>query len=142
MKAAGVYMDDVVVAGIDATPDGLAAMEAGDLDVTVFQNATRQGEVALERRRPPWPAGQAVEPQLWIPFEPVTRENLTDYLQVAACGRGGRPAPAGTRARRVRHGTSMRPTMKIALDPFMHRHLSLEALPSKVAELGYEWVEL
>ena len=27
-------------------------------------------------------------------------------------------------------------------DPFMHRHLSLEALPSKVAELGYEWIEL
>ena len=33
-------------------------------------------------------------------------------------------------------------TMKIALDPFMHRHLSLEELPSKVAELGYEWIEL
>ena len=32
--------------------------------------------------------------------------------------------------------------MKIAIDPFMHRHLSLEALPSKVAELGYEWIEL
>ena len=32
--------------------------------------------------------------------------------------------------------------MKIALDPFMHRHLSLEELPSKVAELGYEWIEL
>ena len=32
--------------------------------------------------------------------------------------------------------------MKIALDPFMHRHLSLERLPSKVAELGYEWIEL
>src|SRR5215470_16385622 len=32
--------------------------------------------------------------------------------------------------------------MKIALDPFMHRHLSLEALPHKVAELGYEWIEL
>ena len=32
--------------------------------------------------------------------------------------------------------------MKIAIDPFMHRHLSLEELPSKVAELGYEWIEL
>ena len=32
--------------------------------------------------------------------------------------------------------------MKIALAPFMHRHLSLEVLPSKVAELGYEWIEL
>ena len=32
--------------------------------------------------------------------------------------------------------------MKIAIDPFMHRHLSLEELPSKVAELGYEWIEM
>ena len=32
--------------------------------------------------------------------------------------------------------------MRIALDPYMHRHLSLEELPSKVAELGYEWIEL
>ena len=32
--------------------------------------------------------------------------------------------------------------MKIALDPYMHRHLSLEELPRKAAELGYEWIEL
>jgi myo-inositol catabolism protein IolH len=32
--------------------------------------------------------------------------------------------------------------MKIALDPFMHRHLSLEALPAKVKALGYDWIEL
>ena len=32
--------------------------------------------------------------------------------------------------------------MRIALDPFMHRHLSLEELPRKVRELGYDWIEL
>ena len=32
--------------------------------------------------------------------------------------------------------------MRIALDPYMHRHLSLEELPRKAAELGYEWIEL
>jgi len=32
--------------------------------------------------------------------------------------------------------------MRIALDPYMHRHLSLEDLPRKAAELGYEWIEL
>ncbi len=32
--------------------------------------------------------------------------------------------------------------MKIALDPFMHRHLSLDELPFKVKELGYDWIEL
>ena len=32
--------------------------------------------------------------------------------------------------------------MRIALDPFMHRHLNLEELPRKVRELGYEGIEL
>ena len=32
--------------------------------------------------------------------------------------------------------------MRIALDPYMHRRLSLEELPRKAAELGYEWIEL
>ena len=37
-----------VVAGIDATPDGLAAMKAGELKVTVFQNAPGQGRGAVD----------------------------------------------------------------------------------------------
>ena len=32
--------------------------------------------------------------------------------------------------------------MKIAIDPHMHRHLSLEVLPAKVKELGFDWMEL
>jgi myo-inositol catabolism protein IolH len=32
--------------------------------------------------------------------------------------------------------------MKIALDPYMHRHLSLEQLPRLAADLGYEYLEL
>ena len=32
--------------------------------------------------------------------------------------------------------------MKIALDPYMHRHLSLEELPRLAAEMGYEYLEL
>lgn len=32
--------------------------------------------------------------------------------------------------------------MKIALDPFMHRHLPLEELAPKARELGYDWIEL
>jgi hypothetical protein len=31
---------------------------------------------------------------------------------------------------------------KIALAPYVHRHLSLGELPLKVAELGYEYIEL
>ena len=68
-----------IVAGIDATPDGLAAMKAGDLKVTVFQNAPAQGtgavDTALKLVR-----GESVASFVWVPFELVTPENLSNYL--------------------------------------------------------------
>jgi inositol transport system substrate-binding protein len=68
-----------VVAGIDATPDGLAAMKAGELKVTVFQNAPAQGagavDTALKLAR-----GESVPSMVWVPFELVTPANLPDYL--------------------------------------------------------------
>ena len=79
MKAAGIDMATVQVGGVDATQDALAAMQAGDLDVTVFQNAGAQGSgslaaaVALSK-------GEAVEQSVWIPFELVTPANVADYL--------------------------------------------------------------
>jgi ribose transport system substrate-binding protein len=78
LKNAGVPMDDVVIAGIDATVDGLAAMEAGELDVTVFQNATKQGEVAVQSAVA-MANGEPVERNIWIPFELVTPGNMTAY---------------------------------------------------------------
>jgi ABC-type sugar transport system substrate-binding protein len=80
MKAAGADMESVVVAGIDATPDGLAAMKSGDLDVTVFQNAIAQGAaatdaaVALARK-------EKTERNIWVPFELVTPQNMQDYAK-------------------------------------------------------------
>ena len=38
LKAAKKWTPDFMVAGVDATPDALASMKAGDLKVTVFQN--------------------------------------------------------------------------------------------------------
>ncbi|WP_347266602.1 sugar ABC transporter substrate-binding protein [Paracoccus sp. (in: a-proteobacteria)] len=78
LKAAGVPMDKVVVAGIDATPDGLAAMKAGELDVTVFQDATKQGEVAVETALA-MARGDKPERNIWVPFQPVTAENLASF---------------------------------------------------------------
>ncbi|WP_339115148.1 sugar ABC transporter substrate-binding protein [Thioclava sp. GXIMD2076] len=78
LRAAGADMDRIVVAGIDATPDGLAAMRAGDLDVTVFQNATKQGQVTLQTALD-MAAGQSVEGNIWVPFEPVTPDTLDQY---------------------------------------------------------------
>lgn len=79
LKAAGKDMKDYVVAGVDATQDALAAMAAGDLDATVFQNAAGQGkgsvDAALKIVR-----GEQVEKKVYIPFELVTPENLKDYV--------------------------------------------------------------
>lgn len=78
MKSAGMSMDDVIVGGVDATQDALAAMEAGDLDVTVFQNAAGQGQgavdAALQLAR-----GEEVENKVYVPFELVTPANLAEY---------------------------------------------------------------
>ncbi|WP_411037553.1 sugar ABC transporter substrate-binding protein [Shinella sp. BYT-45] len=78
LKAAGRAMDSVVVAGIDATQDALAAMAAGDLDVTVFQDAAGQGkgsvDAALKLAK-----GEKVETKVYIPFQLVTPANIADF---------------------------------------------------------------
>ena len=79
MKAAGIDMKSVQVGGIDATQDALAAMQAGDLDVTVFQNASAQGSGALEAAVK-LSKGEAVDQKVWVPFELVTPENIGNYL--------------------------------------------------------------
>ena len=79
MKAAGVDMATMIVGGIDASQDALAAMQAGDLDVTVFQNAAGQGAGALDAALK-LIAGEAVEQKVYVPFELVTPANVADYL--------------------------------------------------------------
>jgi inositol transport system substrate-binding protein len=78
MKAAGIDMASVQVGGVDATQDALAAMQAGDLDVTVFQNAAAQGSGALDAATK-LAAGEAVDQTVWVAFELVTPANLADY---------------------------------------------------------------
>lgn len=79
LKAANIAMEDVVVVGVDATADALQFMQAGDLDVTVFQNAKAQGggglDVALRLIK-----GEAVDKVTYVPFELVTPANMADYV--------------------------------------------------------------
>ncbi len=79
MKSNGVSMEDVIVVGVDATQDALLAMQAGDLDATVFQDAFGQGEgsvdaaLALVR-------GEDVDQKVYIPFKLVTPANIDEFL--------------------------------------------------------------
>ena len=73
MKAAGIDMKVVQVGGVDATQDALVAMQAGDLDVTVFQDAKGQGagsvDAALKLARK-----EKLDKKVYIPFKLVTPE--------------------------------------------------------------------
>lgn len=79
MKAAGIDMDAVQVGGVDATQDALVAMQANELDVTVFQDAFGQGSgsvdtaIALSK-------GEDVDSKVYIPFKLVTPDNVEDFL--------------------------------------------------------------
>ena len=79
IDAAG-KLGEIIVGGVDASADALAEMDAGRLNVTVFQNAVGQGEggiataIALAR-------GEPVEQVVWIPYELVTPENYKDYMK-------------------------------------------------------------
>ncbi|MBB2971920.1 sugar ABC transporter substrate-binding protein [Mesorhizobium sp. RMAD-H1] len=79
LKASGISTKDVIVAGIDATQDALAAMKAGDLRVTVFQNAAAQGSGAIDTALK-LAKGEKVESMVWVPFELVTPENMDQYM--------------------------------------------------------------
>ena len=79
IEAAG-KLGEILVGGVDASPDALQEMDKGRLDVTVFQNAKGQGEggikVAIALAK-----GEQVEQLTWIPFELVTPENYKNYMQ-------------------------------------------------------------
>lgn len=80
LKAARKLTPKTIVAGIDATPDGLAAMKSGELKVSVYQNAAGQGAQAvatalkLAKKQP-------VERYVNVPFELVTPENMSQYAK-------------------------------------------------------------
>lgn len=78
MKAAGIDMDDVVVGGVDATDDAIAAMKGGDLDVTVYQNAIAQGEGAIDTVLK-LIAGEEIDREVYIPFDLITPEILKTH---------------------------------------------------------------
>jgi ABC-type sugar transport system substrate-binding protein len=79
MKAAGWDMKEVVVGGIDATQEALSYMKAGDLDVTVFQDAFGQGSGAVGAAMK-LAKGDAVEAKVWIPFQLVTPDNMDQFV--------------------------------------------------------------
>ena len=78
LKAGKKWTAATIVAGVDATPDALASMKAGDLKATVFQNAAGQGAGAVDAALK-LIKKQSVERFVNVPFELVTPANLSKY---------------------------------------------------------------
>lgn len=73
LSAAG-KLNETKVIGIDAIPDALKAVEAGELSATVFQDVNSQGkmviDVGLKAAK-----GEQVEKENFVPFQLITKEN-------------------------------------------------------------------
>ncbi|MGO7426568.1 rhizopine-binding protein, partial [Rhizobium ruizarguesonis] len=65
--------------GVDATDDALAAMVAGDLDVTILQSAVGQGAAAVDAAMK-LIRKEKVPRENNVPFELVTPDNIATYL--------------------------------------------------------------
>ena len=77
-RKAGLTDADLIISGVDATPDALEYLGSG-LDSTVFQSAKGQGyggaEIAYKLAK-----GEKVEKMNWINFELVLEEQKVEYL--------------------------------------------------------------
>ena len=95
-KDAGVEINFPIV-GIDCTADGAKAVQDGDMAMTVFQNPVGQGKgavIAADNMINGKKLGTGMEDLgalddsgkdysdsiFWIPFEPVTKDNVADYM--------------------------------------------------------------
>lgn len=73
--------DKVIVVSIDGIPDALQGVKKGTLDATIFQNAEQQGSKAIETAIKA-AKGETYEKQTLIPFQLVTKDNLSSFLKL------------------------------------------------------------
>lgn len=71
--------EGLVIVGIDAITDAVAAVAEGRLDATVFQDAAGQGAGALDVAIECVKNDLLKTDDVWIPFVPVTIDNVADY---------------------------------------------------------------
>ena len=79
LQGARIDPKSVVVAGVDATPDGLAEMANGRLAVRVSQHPTRRGRGAVHTALK-MVKGETVPSHVDVPFELVTPDTMKDYI--------------------------------------------------------------
>ena len=87
MKDNGYDTHKILVAGIDATDDGCAAVRDGDMYVTVLQDTAGQGAAAVNGAITLAKGGSVSSVSgasedhkyIWVPFVPITLQNVDQY---------------------------------------------------------------
>ncbi|KMV68302.1 rhizopine-binding protein [bacteria symbiont BFo1 of Frankliniella occidentalis] len=69
---------DILVAGIDGTPDALQFIKSGKLALTVFQDAAGQGKGAVTMAKQVLD-GKNADKFMWIPYQVVTQDNYAEF---------------------------------------------------------------
>ncbi|WP_421507543.1 substrate-binding domain-containing protein [Erwinia rhapontici] len=70
---------DILVAGIDGTPDALQFIKNGKLALTVFQDAAGQGKGAVTMAKQVID-GKNGDKFMWIPYQVVTKDNYEAFV--------------------------------------------------------------
>ena len=78
LKQAGVAKGSVLIAGVDGTPDGVRAVEKGELVLSVFQDAKKQAYRSVETAMK-MINKEPVEQAVWVPFQLITQDNAKDF---------------------------------------------------------------
>lgn len=71
--------EDIIIVGIDATPDALEEVATGGLAATVFQDAQGQGAGAVTVLNGAITGNPPTEAITWIEFQLVTLDNIADF---------------------------------------------------------------
>jgi len=77
VKDAGL-VGKILIIGLDATPNGLAAVKEGSMIATLSQSTTDQGLLAMETVVRV-ANGEKVQPEIYVPHTLITKENVAQF---------------------------------------------------------------
>ncbi|RON49995.1 sugar ABC transporter substrate-binding protein [Pseudomonas frederiksbergensis] len=78
LSQAGKAKGEVLIAGVDGTPDGLNAIKKGNMTVSVFQDAKGQADGSIDTAVK-MAKNEPVEQNVWVPYRLITPQNVDTF---------------------------------------------------------------